>query len=81
MQRYPNYDVALAELLICPLTGKPILRARAAPGSDEYLRRQDILPAVERALDRTGKPTIWVVKDEALSDTAGESRFFFKSKK
>jgi hypothetical protein len=62
--QYPLYDPSQADLLVCPLSGKPILRAKA--GGDVYVRSQEILQAVEQVLERgSAKVKIWVAKDKA----------------
>lgn len=62
--RYPPYDASKADLLVCPLSGKPILRAKA--GGDDYVRNQEIVPAVEQILERGSvQVKIWIAKDKA----------------
>lgn len=64
LHQYPQYDSSKADLLVCPLSGKPILRAKA--GGDNYVRSQEISPAVEQVLERgSAKVKIWVAKDKA----------------
>jgi len=62
--RYPPYDASKADLLICPLSGRPILRAKQVAGGDIYVREQELLPAVEQ-LHLTGSTTkIWIARDQ-----------------
>ena len=64
-QRYPNHDPARADLLVCPLSGKPILRAKDAAAGQDHAREFDLQPAVERDLQRGGPAKIWIAKDLA----------------
>lgn len=61
--RYPAYDPSKADLLVCPLSGRPILRAKQVPGGDVYVREQELLPALEQS-HLTGSTTkIWIAKE------------------
>jgi len=62
--QYPPYDPRYADLLVCPLSGKPILRAKA--GGEEYVRSEEIVPAVEQSLERGSvQVKVWIAKDKA----------------
>jgi hypothetical protein len=65
MSRYPLYDPAKADLLICPLSGRPILRVKdptAGPGAGTS---PELQLAVERDLPGPERSKVWIAKNLA----------------
>jgi hypothetical protein len=61
---YPEFDPRRVELLICPVSGKPIFRSISDTVNDGYVNELDFQPAVQRSLNWSTPPaSIWIAKD------------------
>lgn len=63
--RYPLYDPTKADLLICPLSGRPILRVKDAAAGPGAGTSPELQLAVERDLSRPGPSKVWIAKNLA----------------
>lgn len=62
-QKYPAFDTAKADLLVCPLSGKPILRAKPGAEGEAYLKEQDLQPAIEKQFPGTADK-VWIAPEK-----------------
>ncbi|MCH9809148.1 MAG: hypothetical protein K0U74_15590 [Alphaproteobacteria bacterium] len=58
------FDANKADLLVCPLTGRPILRAKSGVDDDELRKAFPYEIAVKQSLHRPGQTTVsvWIAE-------------------